>query len=118
MMEVLLQDYKLLLNDRTGSLVSFSNGEVEFICNGHTNRPLFTIRFRDPNGAAVDLSALQAEHFEVSADHGGADAGQHLTLLYKNVGGLPIHVTVNILSKTRDALSYWFLSVVTIHSPN
>lgn len=106
-MEIRQAQYRLIIDDQNGSLQSFSNGVREFIQAGQ--RPLFTIRFRDEQGKAMDLAAIDARNFAISSER-GKDAIT-VNLNYQEVGGLPIQVRVEVFCPDQSALTEWNFSV-------
>ncbi|BBI31588.1 DUF6259 domain-containing protein [Cohnella abietis] len=105
-MRIIGKKYELHLNENTGSILSLISNNREFIKNGDKGRPLFTIRFRDREGKAIDLTALDAKQ-----SYSGK-LSEEINFYYKQLGIYEIDVEVKVNCPYNDALIYWNLSVV------
>lgn len=101
--------YRMTLNGCNGSLESFANDAKELILPGADGRPLFAVRFRDPQGRAVDLNAHQAESFVMS--NRKTETGVIINMEYGNIGGNGIHADVRVECPNGEPFTYWHLSV-------
>jgi hypothetical protein len=101
--------YTMVLNEENGSIESFDNGTREFILTGGEKRPLFTIRFRDPEGNPVDMTAHDAieTNHRITPTHNRTQ----VDFVYKSLKGLAVDVTVSVSSINNSPLSDWNLSL-------
>lgn len=110
-MDVRHARYSLKLDETNGAIIAFAfaNGACSFIHAGSGERPLFTLRFRDPQARPFELSARDARSFRMTSTSAGDDT--HIELQYESLGGLPVHVDVSVVCPAEGALTYWSLAV-------
>ncbi len=94
--------YRMELDDTSGALLALNKGNKEFIRAG-VNRPLFTIRFRDPGGGIHDVSSRESKAVSVSAPEGS----ERIEVSYSEFGELPLRVLVTIRCPEDSPFTYW-----------
>lgn len=79
----------MILSDSYMSIVSYKIGDTEFCAPNGENRPLFTIKLLDENGAETRYRAFDAEKVKTCADG---------SVLFENLKGSGISATVSVQS--------------------
>lgn len=100
--------YQLSVSEKNGEILSFVSHGRETIQPGKP-RPLFTLRFRDPQGKAVDLNALQANRYVQNRKLGSNDTV--ITMSYEEIKGLPVNAVVRVRCPKNFSMTYWSISV-------
>lgn len=101
--------FVLSMSEENGALLSLHNGKREFLYREKGSGALFTIRFRDPQGAAVDVGSCEFAHFRVERSE--EPTGTALQLHYSGFQQLELEVTVRVYCPHDEPASYWRLSV-------
>jgi len=107
---VVNDQYRMELDTGSGDLVSLVSNGRELIQRGKVPRPLFSLRFRETDGTAVDMNALDARSFHCDRTD-DADGRTLLHLNYTDLGGQGVSVAVVVRCDRSDPNSYWTLSV-------
>lgn len=102
-------NYSIAISDSDGTLESFSNGKKDFIYNGVDHKPLFTIRFRNLDGDATDITAQDKCIFSIKKVMSQDET--QIVLTYECLAGLPIRIVVSITCLHESCFSDWKLTV-------
>ncbi|MDF2925191.1 MAG: hypothetical protein K0R57_4105 [Paenibacillaceae bacterium] len=101
--------FSLAIDECNGALVSISNGRREFLHPGGHGGTLFTIRFRDSAGRAVETASNQARGFRIKR---GRENGQTtVEMEYSQFDHPDIQVKVWVRCPDDQPFSYWRLAV-------
>jgi hypothetical protein len=100
--------YQLTLSDKTGEILSFISHGRQTIKPGRP-RPLFTLRFRNAQGKAIDLNALEAKKF--GQKQKVSDKATVITMHYQGLKGYPINAVVRVRCPANSPMTYWGISV-------
>ena len=102
--------YRLELDAANGDLISLTSKGEELIQKGSAPRPLFSLRFRKPDGGTLEVNALGAKTFSCQRLTNTADATV-LRLDYGELNEQPVSVQVTIRCPQEDPNTYWSLSL-------
>ena len=100
--------YQLTVSERNGEILSFISHGRQTIQPGKP-RPLFTLRFRNAQGKAIDLNALQAKKF--SQKHKLSHNATVITMHYQELKEYPVNVDVRVRCPENSPMTYWSISV-------
>lgn len=102
--------YKMQLDQSNGDLVSLVANGRELIQKAPEPRALFCLRFRQPDGTALDLNALEAKSF-IGTENDDDPAQTVILLDYTELKGQPVSVRVQVRCPKNDPNTYWSLAV-------
>ena len=102
--------YCLELDAANGDLISLTSKGEELIQKGSASRPLFSLRFRKPDGGTLELNALDAKTFSFQRLHDATNQTV-LQLDYAELKEQPVSVQVTVRCPQDDPNTYWSLSL-------
>ncbi|MBN1902916.1 hypothetical protein JW926_16455, partial [Candidatus Sumerlaeota bacterium] len=103
--------YSMLLDDVTGSLLSFHNGKKEFIHKTSPPSSIFTLRIRDDKGNPADITCFDSRKTSVRSEVTDQSRDIIVVISYENLAGLPISIIIHILCKKSEPFTFWDLSI-------
>ncbi len=101
--------YRLELDDRSGALVSLTDGRRELLHRGPTPIPLFSLRLRTPDGTPIDVTASDATTVEIERRDG--PDGVTVDLHYARLADQPLDVHVRVVAPRAGHPTSWHLSL-------
>ncbi|HOL18727.1 MAG TPA: DUF6259 domain-containing protein [Candidatus Hydrogenedens sp.] len=107
--EITTEYYRLVLNPTTGDIESLQSEGQELIFPPSQSRGLFTIRLRDDNGTATDLSSLKCSSIQLSREE--TDQEIKLRIEYAQLEGKPISATVFVQCPKHSRFTYWTINI-------
>jgi len=101
--------FLLAVSEENGSVLSIHNGRREFLYREQGTGALFTIRFRDQQGNALDVCSNEFTVFR--AERSEEADSTVLNLVYSGYSNLEMEVSVRIVCPHDEPSSYWRMSI-------
>lgn len=104
--------YRLLVDVKTGSIVSFqpaSGVGRDLLIRNHRQLPLFQIELMDDKLQFKKMTATEAR--EISVQMAGEPSAPVLTMSFKELAGLPLHARVTARCPLDESLTYWNIEI-------
>jgi len=111
-MIVINSGYRLLIDSEKGTIASFRSTlgvDRELLIPSHARLPLFKIEFLNDHSEFKTVSSSEAKEVNVSKTRD--QAGQTVSIEYKEIGQLPVDARVTIRCPAGETLTYWNLEV-------
>ncbi|MBB5343364.1 DUF6259 domain-containing protein [Tunturibacter empetritectus] len=110
---VLNSGYRLLINSKTGSIVSFRSTfgvDRDLLISNHVRLPLLKMELMNDHSEFLTIDSLQAK--VVTVRKNGEEAEPTITIEYKDIADLPIEARVTVRCPANETLTYWSLELM------
>ncbi|HXW14249.1 MAG TPA: DUF6259 domain-containing protein, partial [Terriglobia bacterium] len=109
---VINSSYRLVIESEKGTIASLRSTfgiDHDLLIPGHAGLPLFKVEFMNDRGEFKTVTSSEAKTVHVSKSPGAE--GETITIEYEGIGELPVDAHVTIRCPSRQALTYWSLTL-------